>query len=276
MVSARTEVDDRLRGYHAGADDYVTRPFEELELRAKVAANIRVKSIYGEIETKMNALCGATGEVLEHISHLRDTETGEHLDRIRIYSHLLAGELRQGPFGDHIDDAFLDNLYRASPLHDIGKVAMPDALLRKPGAFTQGEREQMKQHTLIGEQILNRLAQQHSDASFFSMAAQIARWHHESFDGTGYPDGLSGAAIPLAARIVKVADVFDALTSARVYKAPSEPAAARKYISETESAAFDPNIVDAMLRVFDEFTEVCNAAVVGEVSQPHHKIPYTN
>jgi putative two-component system response regulator len=258
MVSAKTDIDERLRGYKAGADDYVTKPFEEEELRAKVCANLRTKSVYGTIRHQLDTFFGATGEMLELISHLRDAETGEHLDRMRIYSHLLAAELRLTSYGDQIDDAFLDDIYRASPLHDIGKIVIPDAILRKPGALTYEERQQMQQHTLIGHQILSRLAQQEPGVSFFRMATEVARWHHESFDGSGYPDGLCGTAIPLAARIVKVADVFDALTSARVYKASSEPSAARHEIM-ADVAKFDPAVIDAMHRVFDEFTEVCTS-----------------
>ena len=222
----------------------------------RYCANLRTKSIYGTIRGQLEALCGATGEVLELISHLRDAETGEHLDRIRIYSQLLAADLRQSTYHDQIDDSFLDDIYKASPLHDVGKVAIPDAILRKPGPLTQEERRQMEQHTLIGERILNRLAIHEPGVNCFRMAAQIARWHHESFDGSGYPDGLTGDAIPLAARIVKVADVFDALTSARVYKPSCEPTVAHDHIAIVERAKFDPVVIDAMLRMFDEFCDV--------------------
>jgi putative two-component system response regulator len=256
MVSARTDLDDRLRGYRAGADDYVTKPFDEEELLAKVCANFRTRSIYSSIRQQLESLCGATSDVLELVTHLRDSETGEHLERIRTYSHLLAAELRVGSFHQQIDDQFLDDLDRASPLHDIGKIAIPDAILRKPGPLTEMERQQMQQHVLVGESLLNRLANHEPNVSCFRMAVQIARWHHESFDGSGYPDGLIGNAIPLAARIVKVADVFDALTSIRVYKPSLDPQEARQHICVDEADKFDPIVVQAMLNVFDEFVEV--------------------
>jgi len=259
MVSARTDIEERVRGYRAGADDYVTRPFEEQELCAKVDAHLRTKSIYGTVCGQIDALCGATGEALELISHLRDAETGEHLDRIRVYSHLLAVELRRGPLGGEIDSVFLDDLYRASPLHDIGKIAIGDAILRKPGPLTNEERVQMQQHTIIGEQILRRLAQRQPDIGFFRMAAEIARWHHECFDGSGYPDGLCGTEIPLAARIVRVADVFDAMTSARVYKPSYEPTIVRDEMAGAEAAKSDPSIIEAMLNVFDELEHLCRS-----------------
>jgi putative two-component system response regulator len=256
MVSAKTDISERLRGYKSGADDYVTKPFEEEELLAKVCAALKARDDYWSIQREFEMLCGVAGDTLALISHLRDAETGGHLDRMREYSQLLAAELR-GTFPDQIDDQFLDNLYRASPLHDLGKVVIPDAILRKPGKFTTQEREQMKSHTLIGEHILNRLAKQQPGSGFFPMAAQVARWHHENFDGSGYPDGLSGDAIPLAARIVKVADVFDAMTTARVYKPSQSPLVARGEIRAAANTHFDPRVVDAMLRVFDEFLELC-------------------
>lgn len=266
MVSARTNVDDRLRGYRAGADDYVTKPFNEQELCAKVDVALKTRDLMSTIQDQVDVLCDATGQVLELVAHLRDAETGEHLDRMRIYSHLLAAELRDDPIACQIDDAFLDDLYRASPLHDIGKIAIPDAILQKPGPLTKEEREEMQRHTIIGESILNHLVELQPEVSFFRLAAEIARWHHESFDGSGFPDGLQGTAIPLAARIVKVADVFDALTSARVYKSPCDPSAARDQMTGVEAASFDPAILDAMLRVFDEFTEVCHSPHSFEIS----------
>jgi len=266
MVSAKTDIDDRLRGYKAGADDYVTRPFESEELLAKVNASFRKKTMFDGVRTQMNDLCGATGEALELVTHLRDKETGEHLDRLRIYSHLLANELRRYSPKYKIDESFLYNLDRASPLHDIGKVAIPDAILNKPGPLTPEEREQMQQHTLVGEHILKCLAEKSPDAQFFPMAAEIARWHHESFDGSGYPDGLRGKDIPLAARIVKVADVFDALTSTRVYKSASDPYEACEYLTCTDANKFDPDVLDAMLRAFDQFTAVCRCPNSVELS----------
>jgi putative two-component system response regulator len=259
MVSAKTDISERLRGYRSGADDYVTKPFEEEELLAKVCAALKSKSLYWSIQQELETLCDVTGDTLALISHLRDEETGAHLDRMRDYSQLLAAELRHGPFAQQIDDQFLDDLYHASPLHDLGKIVIPDAILRKPGRFTRQEREHMKSHTLIGQHILHRLAEQRPEAGFFPMAAQIARWHHENFDGTGYPDGLRGDAIPLPARIVKVADVFDAMTSERVYKASQDPLVARGEIVAAAHSQFDPRVVAAMLQVFDEFLEICPA-----------------
>jgi putative two-component system response regulator len=176
---------------------------------------------------------------------------------MRIYSHLLAAQLRYSPYAHEIDDMFLDNLLRASALHDIGKVGIPDSLLRKPGRFTAEERLVMNRHTIDGERILRRLATRTSTPGYFEMAAQIARSHHERFDGAGYPDGLRGHDIPLAARIVKVADVFDALTTVRPYKESLRPELATEVILRGRGTEFDPVVVDAMMAVLDEFYEIC-------------------
>jgi putative two-component system response regulator len=260
MVSAKTDLDSRLRAYQAGADDYVLKPFSEEELYAKVCVNVRNKTIYGVIRSQLEALCGAAGEALELVSHLRDAETAGHLVRMRDYSQILAGELRSTAWGRAIDDQFLEDLYRASPLHDVGKVAIPDAILRKPDRLTDEEFEQMKLHTVCGERIIRKLAQQQPSVSMFQMAVEVARWHHENFDGTGYPDALAGDAIPMAARIVRVADVFDAITSARPYKRKQSPEEARDLIVAAKRSAFDPAVVDAMLHVFDELAEMALVA----------------
>lgn len=259
MVSARTAVDDRLRGYRAGADDYVCKPFDEQELCAKVSAAMNTRELCRGVHADLEQFCGATGEALELLTHLRDTETGEHLDRMREYSQILAGELRSTRYGEFIDDLFLDRLYRASALHDVGKIAIPDAVLRHPGALSPEQRETMQRHTTIGGSILARLAGRQSSTGFFEMAAQIARWHHERFDGTGYPDKLSGDSIPLAARIVKVADVFDALTTHRAYKPRFPFDHAVEIIACGSGTEFDPVVVDAMFRVLDEFRDVCDS-----------------
>lgn len=266
MVSARTTVAHRMRGYEAGADDYICKPFYEEELRAKVIAALHSTNLCRSAQEDVDAICSATGDVLELLTSLRDTETGEHVARIRSYSELLARELQRTSPSLGIDGSYITQLLRASALHDIGKVAIPDAILRKPGRLTDVERRQMQQHTIIGEQILTRLSRYPADSGLFAMAAQVARSHHECFDGSGYPDGLLGESIPLPARIVKVADVFDAMTSARVYKASCDPTAVRHYIVQGAGAAFDPLVVNAMNRVFDRFLESCDST--RDTSQP--------
>jgi putative two-component system response regulator len=193
---------------------------------------------------------------LAHLADSRDPETGEHLLRMRSYAQLLAEELAvSGTHDQLIDATFLENFYHCTPLHDIGKVCIPDQILLKPSALTEDEFEVMKLHTKIGAESLELAARQQGEDAFFRMAATIARWHHERFDGSGYPDRLRGEAIPIAARITALADVFDALTSARVYKEAMDPLVARRIIEAEAGKHFDPVIVAAFGRCFDRFVE---------------------
>ncbi len=193
---------------------------------------------------------------LAQLAESRDPETGEHLRRMREYSQRLAEYLaEQGPYTDQIDHEFLENLFQSSPLHDIGKVGIPDSILLKPGRLTRSEFEIMKRHTLIGALALERAAHHCAYGDFLRMAADVARCHHEHFDGNGYPCGLEGENIPLAARIVSVADVFDALSSARVYKDAMSPAEAKAIITDGSGTQFDPVVVSAFLACYDEFVK---------------------
>ncbi|MFB0525042.1 MAG: HD-GYP domain-containing protein, partial [Phycisphaerae bacterium] len=150
----------------------------------------------------------------------------------------------------------LEDLYRSSPLHDIGKIGIPDAILLKPGQLSVSEFEIMKRHTTIGAETLERSATRNKSGSFLIMAAEIARSHHERFDGSGYPAGLSGQHISLTGRIVALADVYDAITSSRVYKSAFEPEVAKNMIVKEEGKHFDPAVVDAFRAGWDDFVNV--------------------
>ncbi|MFQ6034670.1 MAG: CBS domain-containing protein [Sedimentisphaerales bacterium] len=194
---------------------------------------------------------------LAKLAESRDPETGEHLERLRAYSQILAKLLRKkGPYINEIDEQFLEDLYRSSPLHDIGKIGIPDAILLKPGRLSISEFEIMKRHTTIGAETLERSATRNKSGSFLIMAAEIARSHQERFDGTGYPAGLRGQHISLAARIVALADVYDAITSSRVYKSAFEPEVAKNMIEKEEGRHFDPAVVDAFRAGWDDFVDV--------------------
>lgn len=203
---------------------------------------------------------------LAQLADSRDPETGEHLLRMRAYAQLLAKELSlRGPYVEQVNRAFLADFYRSTPLHDIGKVGIPDQILLKPGPLTRDEFDIMKRHTIIGAEALERAAAQSNFGGFLKMAASIARSHHERFDGKGYPDALRGAEIPLCARITAVADVFDALTSARVYKDAMPAEEAKQLILGETGKHFDPSIIEAFEAVYDEFLEVKESIDGGEV-----------
>ena len=200
---------------------------------------------------------------LARLAESRDTDTGRHLERMRAYAQMLAEQLqREGPYSHLIDETFLADLYRSSPLHDIGKVGIPDAVLLKPGKLTPAEFEMMKHHARIGAETLETVMAESGCGGFLEMAAEIARYHHERFDGTGYPHGLAGESIPLAARIVALADVYDALTSVRVYK-PAFPAdVARQMIEEQTGKHFDPAVVLAFQACFEQFRKMHEAPAI--------------
>jgi len=195
---------------------------------------------------------------LAKVAESRDDETGEHLVRVRLYSQILAEHLaRDSVYAAEITTQFLDDLQRASPLHDIGKVAVRDAILLKPGRLTPEEFELMKMHTVLGANTLEEVVWFSQCGSFLATAVAIARFHHERFNGTGYPQGLQGQEIPLAARIVALADVFDALTSTRPYKPAYSAQVARRIIGEESGKQFDPEIVAAFEACFEEFRVIC-------------------
>jgi response regulator RpfG family c-di-GMP phosphodiesterase len=277
LVSAKSSSEERLAGYAVDADDYVVKPFDQQEMLAKVRVQFRMRRTLLELasaqarlsvhNTKLEELIEQrTEETLEtrdaavfalaKLAESRDPETGEHLERLRGYSQILAEELAaEGPYQDQIDEAFLADLYRSSPLHDIGKVGIPDVILLKPGRLSLEEFEIMQRHTIIGAEALESTAAQSASGGFLEMAARIARYHHERFNGKGYPEGLGGEEIPLEARIVALADVYDALTSVRVYKSAFEPLVARSMIEEEEGHHFDPVVVDAFRRSWQRFLE---------------------
>lgn len=188
---------------------------------------------------------------LAKLAESRDTDTGHHLERICAYSELLADQLR-GRFPE-ITDAWIDHLRLASSLHDIGKVGIPDSVLLKPGRLTPEERAVMERHPVIGAETLATVRDRLADDPLVELSQAVARSHHERWDGRGYPDGLAGEAIPVAARIVALADVYDALTSARVYKPAFPHAEAARIIREGRATQFDPDVVDAFDRVADRF-----------------------
>jgi len=196
---------------------------------------------------------------LTSLAETRSLETGNHIERTRYYVRALAEELAMnGGYGGELDGATIELLTRSAPLHDIGKVGIPDSILLKKGPLTVEEFEIMKQHTVLGYKALQKAEQHisHREESFLSYACQIAYSHHERWDGTGYPDGLAGEEIPLAARIMALADVYDALTSDRTYKKAFSHEAAKDIIVEGRGTQFDPDVVDAFLRIEERMLQI--------------------
>ncbi|TWT31836.1 response regulator [Blastopirellula retiformator] len=210
LLTSHGARDEIVEGMAAGADDFIVKPFNPPELLARIQAGRRVLAL----ETRDLVIFA-----LARLAESRDTDTGLHLERVRMYARRLAEELAaSSAFTDEIDAEFIRLVYQTCPLHDIGKVGVPDAVLLKPGKLTDEEFEIMKRHTIIGAETLDAALNQFPNARFLQVARDIAIGHHERWNGRGYPYGIAGNQIPLAARIVAVADVYDALTTSRVYK----------------------------------------------------------
>lgn len=258
LVTYFDGIDRVVEGLRAGADDFLSKPYHPDELRVRLRTAERILSLESR-----DVLLFALAKLTES----RDNDTGMHLDRIREYCRILAQELSSwDSYRDEIDGEYIQLLYLTSPLHDIGKVGIPDSVLLKPGPLTPDEFEVMKQHTTIGGQTLQAVTQAHPEARYLAMARDIAYTHHERFDGAGYPFGLCAKEIPLCGRVTALADVYDALTSRRVYKAKMSHSEAREVILEGSGTHFDPDIVQAFLK--REFEIVRVARAMSETSVP--------
>ena len=248
MVTSKKEVNDIVAGMDAGADDFITKPFNKEELAVRIRAGERIINF----ESRDIVIFS-----MAKLAESRDPETGYHLERIRYYSRLLAETLANSSKApEEVDHHFIDHIYLTSPLHDIGKIGIPDYILLKPGRFDDREFEIMKQHCQIGFETLNEALQRYPKADFLRISAEIALSHHEKWDGTGYPNGIKGKDIPLSARIVALADVYDALASRRVYKTSYNHDMVRAIIMQDRGTHFDPQIVDAFLEVELKFVEI--------------------
>ncbi len=241
LLTSNSDPESVLQGLDAGADDYLCKPFRHEELRLRLEGGKRLLMLEGRDMMIFS---------LAKLAESRDQETGKHLERIREYSRAIASELMTwDKFEKIIDAQFVELIYLTSPLHDVGKVGVPDSVLLKPGKLTPEEFEVMKRHTLIGGETLHASAQAHPEASFLTMALDIALKHHEKWDGSGYPFGLSGESIPLSARIVAIADVYDALTTKRVYKPAFTHEVATDIIRESSGKHFDADMVTAFFNI---------------------------
>jgi putative two-component system response regulator len=247
LVTSHDSPQKTVEGLSAGADDFVGKPFDPSELIARVRTGERILSL----ETRDVAIFA-----MAKLAESRDPETGAHLERVRSYCRVLAKDLGALPrFRAEINDEFVRLIYLTSPLHDIGKVGIPDSVLLKPGRLSDHEFEIMKTHAMIGAQTLDAALKAFPGVKFLQMARDIAATHHERWDGSGYPEGLVGAAIPIAGRIVALADVYDALSSKRVYKAAFSHEIAKSMILKDAGTHFDPDIVEAFVRTENQFIE---------------------
>ncbi|HQL94294.1 MAG TPA: response regulator [Candidatus Hydrogenedentes bacterium] len=264
FLTALTDERDEARGLALGAVDYITKPFSPALVKARVRNHIELKRHRDRLEElvqertwELSMTQEAAMESLGTLAECRDPETGGHIQRTRNYVRMIAAALARAPkHAGVLNDTEVFNLHRSAPLHDIGKVGIPDSILLKPGKLTPEEFAVMKTHTLLGAKAIAAAEKRLGANSFLRHAHEIALSHHEKWDGSGYPNGLAGEDIPLAGRIMAVADVYDALISHRVYKASMPHSRAVSIIQEGSGTAFDPEIVAVFLELAEEFRAV--------------------
>jgi len=276
FVSALNEAEDETHGLELGAADYITKPIRPSIVLARLHTQLLVKEatdilldnnawLETEIQRRMRQnqmIQDVSLRALAKLAEARDNETGNHIIRTQNYVKLLAQELALLPKYSEILTPNVIELYtKAAPLHDIGKVGIADSILNKPGKLTSEEFEIMKTHAQIGAEAIRAAIEDEQDKEgldFLYVAMEIAGNHHEKWNGSGYPNGLSGEAIPLSARLMAVADVFDALINKRIYKSAFTFETARDLIIENRGLHFDPDVVDAFINRMDDFIAIAN------------------
>lgn len=273
FLTAKTEIEDETKGFEIGAVDYITKPISPPILFARIKTHLSLKIIqdflrdqnaFLELEVKKRteeiiAIQDVTIHAMASMAETRDNETGNHIRRTQYYVKILAEKLRLHPRFESFlnNDKTIEMLFKSAPLHDIGKVGIPDAILLKPGRLTVEEFDVMKTHTTLGrEAIIQAEKNLGITVPFLQFAKEIAYSHQEKWDGSGYPEGLSGDDIPISARLMAVADVYDALVSRRVYKEPIPHDKALEIMLEGKGRHFDPDMTDAFLECQDEFRQI--------------------
>jgi putative two-component system response regulator len=272
FITGKSDQASEQLGFALGAADYITKPISPPIVRARVKTQLALKAaadflqdrnayLEQEVERRTEELRisqEVTLVALASIAETRDNETGNHLLRTQHYVRALAQHLRQhARFSGVLDDEFIDRLFKAAPLHDIGKVGIPDRILLKPGRLERDEFAIMKTHSMLGRDAIETAQQRFGvRLPLLETAMEIALSHHEKWDGSGYPEGLAGELIPLSARLMAVADVYDALVSRRVYKTAMAHAQAAEIIIAGRAGHFDPAIADGFMAVQDEFLTI--------------------
>ncbi len=273
FISALSETFDKMKAFKMGGVDYITKPFQAEEVLSRIQSHLKIATLQNELKMHAEGLEVLVDKQIKQISEqqfviifalaklaqTRDDATGKHLDRVGKYCSVLSEQLKKNlAYEKEISDLFIENIAYASCLHDIGKVAIPDAILLKPGPdrLNESETEIMKTHTTLGAETLKKIRDKNMYYDIFDMSYDIAYYHHEMWDGNGYPTGIKGTEIPLAARIMAVADVYDALKSERCYKGALPHEETLKEIRANAGTQFDPAIVEAFLQVNEKILEI--------------------
>ncbi len=270
FISGLEDTEARVAAFKQGGVDFITKPFRLEEVRARIETHLSLSRLQRELKTQnerleervarqvaeISAAHMATIFALSTLAEFRDNDTGRHIHRVSVYCQIIASKLQKEGLCEGIDDQFIRNLYCAAPMHDIGKVAISDTILLKPGKLTDSEFDIIKTHTVLGAETLYQVHQRYPKNEFVQMGMDVARWHHEQWSGRGYPDGLEREEIPLSARIMAVVDVYDALRSERPYKSSLPHDESREIIESESGTHFDPRVVDAFLSSDSEIVEL--------------------
>ena len=265
FITASDSEDDESRGLTAGAADYITKPFNHSIVRARVDNHINLARYSHNLEqlvsiktAEVTRTYESTLEVLATIIEYRNLESGAHIRRTTLLTEVLVDKmLEHEKFKNAMKEINIPSLIKASALHDIGKIGIPDGILLKPGKLTGEEFNIIKTHTTIGSHIIDSISETLPDNDqYLKYAKDICHYHHERWDGNGYPGNLAGEDIPLAARIISVVDVYDALVSPRCYKDPYSHEVSLNIITEGKGTQFDPDIVDIIKDVAPEFRKI--------------------
>ena len=272
FITAKTEVEDEIKGFEIGCVDYVTKPISPPILQGRIKTHLALKTardllhLQNEIleekvterTCQMEELQDVTMLAMGSLAEARDPETGNHIRRTQHYVKRLASSLKDHPrFKAFMTPENITMLFKSSPLHDMGKVGIADSILLKPGKLTNEEFEEMKKHTIYGGDAIAAAVKTMSRTNnFLIFAEEIAYYHHEKWDGSGYPKGLKKNEIPISARLMAIADVYDALVSRRVYKPPLPHSRAIAIIREGRGTHFDPDMVDAFLEISGDFYKI--------------------
>jgi putative two-component system response regulator len=253
FLTASNDAETEVRGLESGAMDFITKPFEKSILIHRIELHLRFSEYQQHLENTVKELENSIVTSFSEIVEYRDANTGGHVIRTSTYALMIGRELqRKKIYPSQLSDDELDMIARAAPMHDIGKIGVSDVILLKPGRLDDEEFKLMKKHTTVGAEILRSMYSRTPTQHYLRYAIMIAEGHHEKFDGKGYPYGISGENIPLCARIMAVADVYDALVDDRVYRKAMSHSDACDIIMGGKGAHFDPDIVDAFVTVNEE------------------------
>ena len=274
FISALNELLDKVKAFSVGGVDYITKPFQFDEVQARVDAQLKIRRLQEELERhnrqlgklvqaqvkKISDTQVAMIFALAKLAESRDDDSGMHLERVQALCRKLAEGLAQRPrFGRQVDASFIETIFHASPLHDVGKVGIPDKIVLKPGKLTPEEFEVMKTHCVLGAEKLEAVQRKYPGNALLDMGIAIAKFHHEKWNGQGYPQGLAGEAIPLSARIMAVVDVYENLRAKRPYKAAFSHEESVEIIATSSGSHFDPDLVKVFMEIKDDFQRIRDA-----------------